>query len=61
MAKEVIAFYCVEQEAVQRIHELTGDNEVSIQRDLRNRAQRNDNNLEGVRPDMSANGARKLL
>jgi len=51
----------VEQEVIKRIHETTGENEVSIQRDLRKRAQDNDNNVEGVRPNMSANSARKNI
>jgi hypothetical protein len=62
LAKEVIAFYCIEQEAIKMLKEKMGDiPEQTIQRELRKRALNNENNLEGVRPDMSANSARKYL
>lgn len=62
LAKEVIAFYCVEQEAIKMLKEKMAEtSEQTIQRDLRKRALENENNLESVRPDMTANGARKLL
>ncbi len=62
LAKEVIAFYCIEQEAIKMLKEKMGDiPEQTIQRKLRQKALNNENNLEGVRPDMSANSARKYL
>lgn len=62
LAKEVIAFYCIEQEAIKMLKEKMGDTtEQTIQRDLRKRALDNENNLEKVRPNMSATGVRKYL
>jgi len=60
-AKQIIGFYSIEQEAIKWIHDLTKMNEQTIQRELRKRGEKNDNNLESVRPDMSASGARKYL
>ncbi len=61
LAKQVIAYYCVEQEAIKMISELTNESEQTIQRQLRKKALDNENNLETVRPVMSATGARKFL
>lgn len=62
LAKEVIAFYCIEQEAIKMLREKDCDKtEQTIQRELRAKAQNNENNLEGLRPTISANGARKFL
>lgn len=62
LAKEVIAFYCVEQAAIKMLKEQMDDvSEQTIQRKLRDEAMKNENNLEGVRPTMSAKGARKYL
>ena len=62
LAKEVIAFYCIEQEAIKMLKEKDNSKtEQTIQRELRARAQNNENNLENLRPTMSATGARKFL
>lgn len=62
LAKEVIAFYCIEQEAIKMLKEKDGDKtEQTIQRELRTRALNNENNLESLRPTMSATGARKFF
>ena len=62
LAKEVIAFYCIEQEAIKMLKEKDGGKtEQTIQRELRAKAQNNENNLESLRPTMSAAGARKFL
>ena len=62
LAKEVSAFYCIEQEAIKMLKEKDSDKtEQTIQRELRARAQNNENNLESLRPTMSATGARKFL
>jgi uncharacterized protein involved in exopolysaccharide biosynthesis len=62
LAKEVIAFYCIEQEAIKMLKEKDpGKTEQAIQRELRAKAQNNENNIENLRPTMSATGARKFL
>lgn len=62
LAKEVIAFYSIEQEAIKMLKEKDSDkSEQTIQRELRAKAQNNENNLESLRPTMSATGARKFL
>ena len=61
LAKQVIAFYCLEQEAMKMIHEVTGEPEQTIQRKLRKQAVDNNENIEGVRPEMTAVNARKYL
>ncbi len=61
LAKQVIAFYCLEQEALKMIHEITGDPEQTIQRKLRKKAVNNNENIEAVRPEMTAVNARKYL
>lgn len=62
LAKEVIAFYCIEQEAIKMLKEKDSNKtEQTIQRELRARALNNENNLENLRPTMSATGARKFL
>ena len=62
LAKEVIAFYCIEQEAIKMLKEKENNkSEQTIQRDLRARALNNENNLESLRPIMSATSARKFL
>ena len=58
LAKEVVAFYCVEQAAIKMLKEQMVDvSEQTIRCKLRDEAI----NLEGFRPTMSANGARKYL
>lgn len=62
LAKEVIAFYCIEQAAIKMLKEqMSNVSEQTIQRKLRDEAMKNEDNLEGVRPTMSAKGARKYL
>lgn len=62
LAKEVIAFYCIEQEAIKMLKEKDSDkSEQTIQRELRARAQTNENNIESLRPTMSATSARKFI
>ncbi len=62
LAKEVIAFYCIEQEAIKMLKEKDcNKSEQTIQRELRARAQSNENNIEGLRPSMSATSAKKFL
>lgn len=61
LTKEVIVFYCIEQEAIKMLKEKDINKAIqTIQRELRTRAQSNDNNLESLRPTMRANGARKF-
>ena len=43
------------------IHEVTGEPEQTIQRKLRKQAVDNNENIEGVRPEMTAVNARKYL
>ena len=61
LAKQVIAFYSLEQEAVKEIKAYTGENNKAIKVRLRKAAQQNDNNLEGTYPSMTAKRARTIL
>lgn len=62
LAREVVAFYCIEQAAIKMLKKQMPDvPEQTIQRRLRDEAVKNENNIEGLRATMSANGARKFL
>ena len=61
LAKQVIAFYALEQEAVKEIKTHTKDNAKTIMVRLRKAAQQNDNNLENEYPSMTAKAARRYF
>lgn len=61
LAKEVIAFYYVEREAIEELKSLTGKSFTTIQKELRDRAQNNLENSESARPTMAASKARRYL
>ena len=61
LAKQVIAYYCLEKEAIKIIHDKTQESEQTIQRKLRSLAVDNEDNREAVRPELTAAGARKYL
>lgn len=61
LAKQVIAFYSLEQEAIKEIQKTSGDSTKTIKLKLRNAAKSNCENLEGVYPSMTAKAARKYL
>lgn len=60
LAEQVIAYYSEENVAVKKLADLTGENPVTIQKKLRTEAVSDVNNKEGVRPTMTADGARKM-
>lgn len=61
LAKQVIAFYSLEQKAIKEIKKYSHDNTKTIKVRLRNAAKSNCENLEGEYPSMTAKAARKYL
>lgn len=61
LAKEVIAFYYVEQEALQEISSHTGENIKTIQKRIRKKAENNVDNEDFLRPSMSPSAAKKYM
>lgn len=61
LAKQVIAYYSLEQEAVKEIQTMTNENIKTIKVRLRRAAQNNQENLENEYPSMTAKGARRYL
>lgn len=61
LARQIIAFYSEEQEAIKEIQKYTGEKHQTIMKRLRNNAVKNDNNLEGEYPFLTAKGARKKM
>lgn len=60
LAKQVMAYYAEEQEAMKWIVSLTGMNAKTVQTELRKRAEDNPTN-EGGRPTMASTAAKKFL
>ncbi len=60
LAKQVIAYYCLQEEAVKWIQELS-PNEKKVKEELRNRAENNEANNQRIRPTMAVKEAEKYL
>lgn len=61
LAKQVIAYYSLEQEAVKEIQKYTKENAKSIKVRLRETAKHSKENLESEYPSMTAKAARKYV
>jgi NADH:ubiquinone oxidoreductase subunit 5 (subunit L)/multisubunit Na+/H+ antiporter MnhA subunit len=61
LAKQVIAYYSLEQEAIKEIQKTSQESAKTIKVRLRNAAKYNQENLEGEYPSMTAKAARKYV
>lgn len=61
LAKQVIAYYSLEQEAVKEIQTMKDENAKTIKMRLREAAKKNVENIESEYPSMTAKGARKYV
>lgn len=61
LAKQLIAYYSLEQEAVKEIQSFTNENTKTIKIRLREAAKKNNENLESEYPSMTAKAARKYV
>ena len=60
LARQVIAYYCLQEEAVKWIQELS-PNEKKVKEQLRKRAQNNEANNQRIYPDMAIKEAERYL
>lgn len=60
LAEQVIAYYCLQEEAIKWIKELS-PNEKKVKEQLRKRAQNNEDNNRHIYPDMAIKEAEKYL
>lgn len=61
LSKQVIAYYCLEEEAISEIKSHTNENEKTIKMRLREKAQKNNDNFEREYPSMTAKQSRNYL
>lgn len=61
LAKQVIAYYSLEQEAIKEIQKMSQESTKTIKVRLRNAAKCNQENLEDEYPSMTAKAARKYV
>lgn len=61
LAEQVVAYYCLEQEAIKEIQSKTNESVKTIKIRLREKALRNENNGLNAYPSMTAKGAKREL
>jgi len=61
LAKQVIAYYYVQEEAVNTIAQFKSQSPITIKKQLREKAQNNSDNKYAIYPDMTPKEAEKYL